>query len=393
MSKATKGTIKQRGNALQIRIGWTDPDGNHRRINRTVKGTDPAAWKRAELVRAQVNHRLAEGLPLEDPEPVAAVDMTVEQLIARYLESNRDWAAKTKQTYAETLAKVSPLALADTKLIDVKRSTIRQALDDAAIAGASDSMVRRIHTLLHQLFAYAVFEDLIDSNPVAGVRKPKGQTKKQMRIEPFADIMAVISEQKDPWWRTLLHLTFATGMRREEVAALRWVDVGDDVVHVEHGLTGGGKSATLKRPKSESSVRDIPIDPQTARMLQRHRDRQVARARRYGAKWSLESFVFAPETFRRKAFNFNAQVPLRLDRISKLWENTARGTSLERMTFHDLRHSHATHLLADGQNLAELSRRLGHANPSVTLRIYSHAIIGGERKLADAFASLGAAGA
>lgn len=76
--------------------------------------------------------------------------------------------------------------------------------------------------------------------------------------------------------------------------------------------------------------------------------------------------------------------PRRPDQLSWLWRSACKSLGLPRVSFHALRHTHASALIASGLDVALISRRLGHGSPNVTLRIYGHLFKRGDKDAANA---------
>jgi len=195
-------------------------------------------------------------------------------------------------------------------------------------------------------------------------------------------------EESDPNWHALVLLAFQTGMRRGELAALRWGDIDLDIgtVHIRHSLNDDG---SLKDTKTHRT-RKIAIDTGTVQVLQQLWERKNKRHDEWRnfklAPLKETAFVFAPEKEwpKRKPFNWDCQISHSKGFISKKWNTTRRGTPLKNVKLHGLRHGHATELLATGNvGIADVSARLGHSKNSTTLDPYARAIPANDRVLAD----------
>ena len=165
-------------------------------------------------------------------------------------------------------------------------------------------------------------------------------------------------------YRPLLATGAYTGMRLSEVLALSWddVDFSAGVIHVRHQLARGRRGVPPRRvpPKTRSSVREVPLLPQLAVVLQRHK-----RAARFSAG---SDYVFA--TSRGTPF-LHHNVSKRVLRRAATDAGLDRGE--RRVRFHDLRHTFASHLIIDIRlDVAQVSRMLGHARTSMTLDTYTH---------------------
>jgi integrase len=185
-------------------------------------------------------------------------------------------------------------------------------------------------------------------------------------------------------WRVLAY----TGMRRGECLALRWRDVDLDA-----GAVSVRRSAGVVRNKGEGAsivtgdgkthkARVVDLDAATVAVLRAHRKERGSMALQLVRDDSLvfgdhEGRQLHPERFSR-AFKGA------LSRCARALGDDAP----PEIRLHDLRHTHATLLLAKGVPVKVVSERLGHANATITLSVYAHVMPGNQRDAADLFARL-----
>jgi len=172
-------------------------------------------------------------------------------------------------------------------------------------------------------------------------------------------------------------LVVQTGLRRGEASGVRWQDLDLErgkfsvrqCVEELHGLPH------MQTPKTAAARRTISLFPESVTALKAHRTRQLA-TRMCAEAWGENDLVFCTATGTPIAPT-NALRSLR--RICKQAnDDAAKHDNAEAVLpcfdIHDLRHSHASHLLAAGWDVVRVSRRLGHANPAITMGIYAHLI-------------------
>jgi integrase len=165
-----------------------------------------------------------------------------------------------------------------------------------------------------------------------------------------------------------LHAAFVvlatTGMRRGECLGLRWSDIDlaagrlsivQTVIVVNHDVRIGS-------PKTARGRRTVVLDPGTVAVLRKHRQQQLAERLIMGAGFADHGLVF-----RRPDGG-----PLHPERFSRTFEIEARRAGLPKIRLHDLRHTWATLALSAGEHPKVVQERLGHANVSITLDVYSH---------------------
>jgi integrase len=187
------------------------------------------------------------------------------------------------------------------------------------------------------------------------------------------------AEATEPALAGLLLLAALTGARRGELCALRWSDVDWQagtlrVARSIYEAAGGGWG---EKDTKTHQVRRIGLDELGLEILRRHRAQVDALASELGVTLAPDAFVFS-----RSPAGLE---PIRPDVVSKFTKRVAVKAGVD-THLHSLRHFSATQAIAAGFDAVTVSTRLGHADPSITLRVYSHAVEQRDRELA---ASLG----
>jgi integrase len=183
----------------------------------------------------------------------------------------------------------------------------------------------------------------------------------------------------------LFALAVGSGMRQGELLGLAWADIDFDkgTVSVQRSLAQIKGAFITKEPKSKRSRRTIALPAFALDALRLHRAAMLkegninapvfcTRTGQYIAKSNLIRQVFKPMLARA-----NAAAVKQAKRLN------AEPALLPPIRFHDLRHSHATGLLARGHSIKAVSQRLGHASIELTLRVYSHVLPTDDGALAD----------
>jgi integrase len=157
----------------------------------------------------------------------------------------------------------------------------------------------------------------------------------------------------------------ATGMRRGELLALRLSDVDLDraTVRIERSLEETREGLRFKAPKTANGKRTISLPTNAVAVLREHRrkllETRVALGR---GKPNADTLLFGEVD----------GSPRRPDQLSWLWRSACKSLKLPMVSFHALRHTHASALIAAGLDVVLISRRLGHGSPHVTLGVYGH---------------------
>jgi integrase len=230
--------------------------------------------------------------------------------------------------------------------------------------GLSPRTVGHVHRLLHRVFGHAVKWGVTANNPVTSADPPVVE-RTEIEILGPAQIKAVLLGLKGRPLYPIAVLGLATGMRRGELAALRWKDADLDggKVRIEQSLEQTKGGLRFKAPKTKAGRRAVTVPPSVVSELRVHWRRQQEHRLALGlGKASDDDLVFArPDSS-----------PYPPDSLTFDWARTVRRLKLPIVTFHALRHTHASQLIASGLDVVTVSRRLGHSNPTVTLGVYGH---------------------
>ena len=210
----------------------------------------------------------------------------------------------------------------------------------------------------------AVADEIIDVNSLANIKMPKrlGTTGKAIAHVSELTRLREVCEQE--FYGLLTRWQVGMGMRRGETAALVWrdVDLERGQVHVTRAATKVQGGIVVGPPKTQRGVRRIGIPPALLPELRAAFTRAALRAQQTG-ETLLDIHVF----------NTKRGLAMRPDMVTLAIKSVLRKAGLGGHRQHDLRHTHATHLLRDTP-VGVVSRRLGHSNVSVTLSVYDHAL-------------------
>ena len=173
-------------------------------------------------------------------------------------------------------------------------------------------------------------------------------------------------------------LALFCGLRAGEVLALRWpaLDLESRVLQVRESVEEvAGQPLKIKRPKTEAGIRKVTLPHVVVEALQDHRRQQLEQRMAMGmGRPSADALIFP-------ALDGG---PSRRTALSIHWGETAAALGHPDITFHSLRHCHASQLISAKVDVVTVSKRLGHADPSITLRVYSHLFENSDAAAADA---------
>jgi integrase len=358
------GHIRRRGAQsweLKYDVG-ADPLTGRRRIRyASFKGNRRDAA--LELARLVAEHASGAGV---DPSKTS---------VAEFLRRWLDWASahvsrKTHERYCEIVRLyVTPHigGLSIQKLRPVHLVDLYAKLQErgGSQGGAlSPRSVGHVHRILRRAFALAMTWGVTTTN-VATAVKPPPVAHSEIPILTPEQIGRVLRALEGQDLRPIVSFLLATGCRRGEALALRWKDVELDkgMVRIERSLEQTRSGVRVQSPKTAHSRRSIAIPPWLVAELRAHRARQLEQRLALGlGKAPDDGLVFA-------RWDGSPHVPLW---ATQKFTRTMTALGIVGVTLHALRHTHASSLIASGIDVLTISRRLGHATPSITLGVYGH---------------------
>jgi len=250
----------------------------------------------------------------------------------------------------------------------------------------SDITIMHHHRLLSAILAAAVQWQVIESNPAQRIKPPKVKKKKVQSYDDEQVVQLFEALEDAPLnYRTMIYLVVYSGIRLSELAGVKWesLDFEEGTIAIGGQRMYVAKYGTFEKDtKTESGVRVISLPLVVLNLLLEYKARCTELWQQCGSQWEGAepgtSFIFLGDMGK-------PMFPLR---PSKWFGEFLKKNGLPKIVFHGLRHSHASLLIAEGVDIATVSERMGHANKSVTLNTYSHAIKSKDRAAANALESL-----
>src|SRR5579883_1034929 len=347
-----------------------DPATGQRRQRKQVCRTKTEAKKFLETKQRE----LAQGIVIESS------NMTVGELLRDWLQSHgHDIRPTTLADYEHRInLRIIP-ALGTVPLQKLTPAHVQQFIDSKRKAGVGTRTLQLCHLHLSQALKRAVSLDLVPRNVAEVVKRPTHRIRdmKAWDVDEARTFLSVAHRStRGPIWL----LALATGMRRGELLGLRWQDVDfeNNTVRVQQSAVVVRGVTVLAKPKTSHPLRTIPVPSAVMAALRQHKAHQNERRLAVGSRWVDTGLVFTSDIGTVIDGNglkndFNALVAL---------------AGVRRCRIHDLRHAHASLMIADGVHIKALSERLGHRDVATTLNTYTHAFKEQHQEIADKVGAL-----
>ena len=316
------------------------------------------------------------------------------------------------------------------KLTTIRASHIDTILKNEEKAGLAAATVRRTFTVINSVFKYAYRKGYLRENPcqrcdeLPQVTVTKGdavqyftpdQSKRfleeALRMEydyqygvrhrinkstgEKYEVAGYVDKRTVPFqWRVYFTMAILAGCRRSEMLALTWSDFDAEAntLSITKALAGAKGEQYLKGPKTQAGNRIITIPEDLTALLRELKCQQLIKCMEMGTAWMghrngpKDSFDNNTIFIRDNGQPMNLATPgHKFHEVIDMYNGTKKKEEdkLPHIRLHDLRHTHATTLIANGLDYVTVSKRMGHSKPSVTVDIYSHALPENDKRAAD----------
>ncbi len=236
----------------------------------------------------------------------------------------------------------------DKRLDDIKPSDIA-IWQNKLLEKLKPRRVRNIRAVLHTIFEDAIKDEIIEKNPISKVKVPK-LNKVEVKTFTLEEVKKILKESEG-WLQSFCALGFYTGMRSGELIGLKWEDVDFEKkeIHIRRTI----KMGRIEEPKTESSIRTIDIIDSLLPYLKY----QFIRTGKYN------SYVF----LNQKGEHFYDIKRVR----NTYWKKLLEKLGMKYRPIYQMRHTFATIMIENGEDILWVSNMLGHTDPSMTLTKYA----------------------
>ncbi|BDQ00738.1 site-specific integrase [Aquiluna sp. KACHI24] len=353
-----------------FQVSFRDSSGKRRAIQRRAKTKSEAERRAIDLARS----------PNLKSRRNAAID--VQGLIARYVEFQKMRVRSTSLANSVHLLRLYVVPVMGNRSIEkVDSAAIEDLMSSLAQSNLRTSSINTVRAKLHALFAFAVRQGILDSNPVAKVPRYSESGGKPSQVQSpwtLEEASAALAAFRDSDLEAFLLIALSTGMRKGEILALRWSDVNfaNQTLKIQRsrgerrqlGLNGDVEiKLTEGAPKTQASVRTLPMSDELAASLLQLRNH----------RFQLRGLA----TNEHIILGANG-APMSPSYLTRAFNRKLKEAGLRRIRIHDLRHTVAHLALEAGVLLEEISQGFGHSGVEITKRTYASVV----QALSDRFA-------
>lgn len=354
-----RGHVTKKGNSWYIVV---DIGRDHMNKRKQKWFSGYTRKKDAERDLPNILNKIEKGY--KDP-----ADMTMEEYFNQWLDRKKNTVAPgTYEHYESYMRKHIIPGLGKWKISKLESHHVESFLDEVNDKSLSQRSKKHIYRILSSSLTkgkrYGIKDAIMEDIEAPKVDKKEIEYWTQQEVQLFMENLS----SKNHALPILLSL--ATGMRRGEVLGLKWskVDFDNRTISVTHQLKKDENGVWRLSPqlKTSTSYRTISIDDDTVLILKQHRKQQDKDRMKCGADYGNHDLVcattiggFVKPTYLRTVFN-----------------RTIEKSKVKKISFHGLRHTHATLLLQAGVHPKVVQERLGHRSIQTTLDTYSHIIPG-----------------
>ena len=371
--KGTGGVRARRPGVYELKfdVGVNPISGKRRTRYKTVAGTRREAERELRRLLRQV----------DTGDFVEPNKVTVTGLLDRWIgQTKLQVAPKTLERYEQLIENNIKPVLGAKKLEQLRPFHIEGAWMTLLQEGRKDDKgglapltVKHCHRLLRQALAQAVRWQLIGRNPADAVQPPR-VAKKELDVLDAEQTVTLLRAIRETRYYLPALIAVTTGLRRGETLALRWksIDFNDGGLSVSQSLEQTKAGLRFKEPKN-GKFRKVAMPSLLIEGLRSHKAEQAESLLKLGVRQSNNTLVCC---------RFDGE-PMNPEDLSRRFPDAVVKAGLPRITFHALRHSHATQLLSGGTHPKVAQERLGHGSISVTMDLYSHHVPGLQEEAAE----------
>lgn len=333
-----RGFVKKRNDIWYAY--WRDPSGKQRSKAVSQRKKD------AEKYLISVQKSVLDGVYKE------ITPITFNEFAEIWIRDYGQLFQKASTLYSNKMTLRSSLVpfFGEKHLENILPSDVQKYIAKRFEQGKASGTVRKQVVLLRSMLNLAIEWDYLKVNPIVKVKLPREEYKEIQPMTP--EEIKLFFDVLDDEWRPLFHTLIFTGMRLGELLALQWSDIywSKDIIRVQRSAWNG----QFVEPKTRGSIRSITMSPSLKSVLFKlFQDREITEM----------NLVFPNE---------NGHMIGSSNLRQRIFEPALKAAGLRKIRIHDLRHTYASLLIAQGENLKYIQKQLGHTSITTTVDRYGH---------------------
>lgn len=354
-------------------------------------GTDEITGKRKKITKYGATEKEAVG---------KVRDALAEIKNGTYVEPNKmtvsKWFKEWLEIYAKPNVKQSTYvnyrthiesriipAIGNLKLQRLRVDILQKFFNEQAESGSlikeseplSPKTVRNLYTMMQTALQQAYLNELIPKKYIDSVKIPSAK-QKEMRVLTRDEHKRLLSEiqRSEERYRAGILICLGTGIRVGELCGLRWEDFDEEnkLLKIRRTLnrlpsmdkSKGKTEIVIDSPKSDKSIRNIPLPDYVIEFIKGHRERCAKEKIQAGTAYNDSNHIICNE--------LGHYVEPRT--IQDTFKRIAKAAGIENVSMHCLRHTFATRAVESDVDIKTLSVILGHADATITINRYAHAL-------------------
>lgn len=272
------------------------------------------------------------------------------------------------------------------KLVDIDRQVLQNYFNYKAKngrldgkGGLSPKTLRNHKNVIYQALNLACVNGLLDKNPCTNITLPK-KVRYDYEFYNLEEINEFLKAVKNEQLYPLYLFTVTFGLRRSEVLGIKWksIDVEAKTLTIKSTVTRANTIVAKDKTKTEASYRTFPLSDDIVNLFVLLKNQEKENKSLFGREYIQNDYVFKWD---------NGQ-PYNPDYITSKFAKTLKKYNLKKIRFHDLRHSCASLLNAQGYTLKDIQEWLGHADIQTTANTYAHLDIGRKKNITNCLSSV-----
>lgn len=419
-------SIQKRGKTYQFKVSLgRDADGKQIRETKTYipKSTTPKALEKELAAAARDFER-----EVREGRYLSGEKITFQEFTEKYWKPQ--WASvhltqSVMEGYIDLIERWAYPVFKVIKIARIMPLHIQGIIDTMRNKGLAPKTIKRVYTAINSVFTFAYRMKIVQENPCTRCELPKIQQDTELHYFTVPQAKAFLAFLDQPYtstysahtrtddtdldysvpeytethimqyqFRVFFNLAIYGGFRRGELVAMQWQDIDFEncAISVNRAAAKVSGGQIIKEPKTKKSARTLIMPAESMQLLREWKKRQQELSIKLGTIWKGkrgkrydENFVFIQidsglmmyldtpgRKFRQTIDRYNDRIDAKIKDASEAEAEKLQAEKLPRIRLHDLRHTSATILLADGVDIETVSHRMGHAHASTTLDIYGH---------------------